>query len=88
MNENLKFTLLTQKTASSKNGHRGVYQRNAGLAWVKEHQVNSSAIVYSVGDKSKKYPKKYSDKCDKSDVSISLEGFDSKLSKGFFFVFF
>ena len=52
MNEKLKISLLTQKTVSVMHGHRGVYQRNAGLAWVEKHQVNSSAIVYSVGDMS------------------------------------
>jgi len=46
MNENLRFTLLTQKTVSKMNGHRGVYQRNAGLEWVAKNQVNSSAVVY------------------------------------------
>jgi len=46
MNDNLKLTLLTQKTVAKTNGHRGVYQRNAGLDWVAKNQVNSSAVVY------------------------------------------
>ena len=46
MNENLRITLLTQRTRSTLHGHRGVYQRNAGLDWVAENYSNASAIVY------------------------------------------
>lgn len=46
MNPNVNITVLTQKTVNKKNGHRGVFQRNAGLEWVVKHQKNTSAIVY------------------------------------------
>ena len=33
-----------------KNGHRGVFQRNAGIDWIVENHKNSSALVYLADD--------------------------------------
>ena len=47
---NIRIQLLTQNTVRTKNGHRGVFQRNKAMNWVMKNHKNSSAVVYLADD--------------------------------------